>query len=33
MNNAGVNKQLNFFEVTERDWDWIHSINAKGPFF
>ena len=33
MNNAGVNKQLNFFEVTERDWDWIHSINAKGLFF
>jgi NAD(P)-dependent dehydrogenase (short-subunit alcohol dehydrogenase family) len=33
MNNAGVNKQLNFFEVTERDWDWIHSINAKGTVF
>jgi len=33
MNNAGVNKQLNFFEVTERDWDWIHSINTKGLFF
>ena len=33
MNNAGVNKQLDFFQVTERDWDWIHSINAKGLFF
>ncbi len=33
MNNAGVNKKLDFFEVTERDWDWIHSINAKGLFF
>jgi NADP-dependent 3-hydroxy acid dehydrogenase YdfG len=31
--NARVNKQLDFFEVTERDWDWIHSINAKGLFF
>ena len=33
MNNAGVNKKLDFFEVIERDWDWIHSINAKGLFF
>jgi NAD(P)-dependent dehydrogenase (short-subunit alcohol dehydrogenase family) len=33
MNNAGVTKKLDFFEVTERDWDWIHSTNAKGLFF
>ncbi|MGE0823965.1 MAG: SDR family NAD(P)-dependent oxidoreductase [Candidatus Binatia bacterium] len=33
MNNAGVTRKLDFFEVTEADWDWIHSINAKGVFF
>jgi NAD(P)-dependent dehydrogenase (short-subunit alcohol dehydrogenase family) len=33
MNNAGVTKKLDFFEVTEADWDWIQSINAKGVFF
>jgi NAD(P)-dependent dehydrogenase (short-subunit alcohol dehydrogenase family) len=33
MNNAGVTKKLDFFEVSETDWDWIHSINAKGVFF
>ena len=33
MNNAGVTKKLDFFEVTEADWDWIHAINAKGAFF
>jgi NAD(P)-dependent dehydrogenase (short-subunit alcohol dehydrogenase family) len=33
MNNAGVTKKLDFFEVTEADWDWIHSVNAKGLFF
>ena len=33
MNNAGVTKKLDFFEVTEADWDWIHSVNAKGVFF
>ena len=33
MNNAGVTKKLDFFEVSEADWDWIHSINAKGAFF
>jgi NAD(P)-dependent dehydrogenase (short-subunit alcohol dehydrogenase family) len=33
MNNAGVTRKLDFFEVTERDWDWIHSVNAKGAFF
>jgi NAD(P)-dependent dehydrogenase (short-subunit alcohol dehydrogenase family) len=33
MNNAGVTRKLDFFEVTEADWDWIHSVNAKGVFF
>ena len=33
MNNAGVTRKLDFFEVTEADWDWIQSINAKGVFF
>jgi len=33
MNNAGVTRKLDFFEVTEKDWDWIHSVNAKGVFF
>ncbi len=33
MNNAGVTRKLDFFEVKEADWDWIHSVNAKGAFF
>ena len=33
MNNAGVTKKLDFFEVTPADWDWIHSVNARGAFF
>ena len=33
MNNAGVTRKLDFFEVKESDWDWIHSVNAKGAFF
>jgi NAD(P)-dependent dehydrogenase (short-subunit alcohol dehydrogenase family) len=33
MNNAGVTKKLDFFEVSEADWDWIQAINAKGVFF
>lgn len=33
MNNAGVTKKLDFFEVTEADWDWIHNVNARGVFF
>jgi NAD(P)-dependent dehydrogenase (short-subunit alcohol dehydrogenase family) len=33
INNAGVTKSLGFFEVTEADWDWMHSINARGVFF
>jgi NAD(P)-dependent dehydrogenase (short-subunit alcohol dehydrogenase family) len=33
MNNAGVSRKLDMFEVTEEDWDWIYSIDAKGLFF
>jgi NAD(P)-dependent dehydrogenase (short-subunit alcohol dehydrogenase family) len=33
VNNAGVTKSLGFFDVTEADWDWMHSINARGVFF
>lgn len=33
VNNAGVTRSLGFFDVTEADWDWIHSVNAKGLFF
>ncbi len=33
VNNAGVTRSLGFFEVTEEDWDWIHSVNSKGVFF
>jgi len=33
MNNAGVTRKLDFFEVTTADWDWIHSVNARGAFF
>ena len=30
VNNAGVTKSLGFFDVTEADWDWMYSINARG---
>ena len=33
INNAGVTKSLGFFDVTEADWDWMYSINARGLFF
>lgn len=33
VNNAGVTKALSIFEITEADWDWMHSINLKGLFF
>jgi len=33
INNAGVTKSLGFLEVTEADWDWMYSINARGLFF
>ncbi|MDB9915242.1 SDR family oxidoreductase [Alphaproteobacteria bacterium] len=33
VNNAGVTRVSNLEDLTEEDWDWIHSINAKGTFF
>jgi NAD(P)-dependent dehydrogenase (short-subunit alcohol dehydrogenase family) len=33
VNNAGVTKSLGFFDVTEADWDWMYSINARAVFF
>ena len=33
INNAGVTRSLGFFDVTEADWDWMYSINARGLFF
>ena len=33
VNNAGVTRSLDFFAVTESDWDWMYSINARGLFF
>jgi NAD(P)-dependent dehydrogenase (short-subunit alcohol dehydrogenase family) len=33
INNAGRTKSLGFFDVTEDDWDMIHSVNSKGLFF
>lgn len=33
VNNAAVTKSLDFFEVSEQDWDWIHNVNTKGLFF
>lgn len=33
VNNAGVTKPLGLFEVTEADWDWMYSVNARGLFF
>lgn len=32
VNNAGVNKRGWFEEATDDDWDWIMSVNLKGPF-
>lgn len=33
VNNAGVTRSLGFFDVSEADWDWMYSINARGVFF
>lgn len=33
VNNAGVLKQGNFFELTEEQWDYTLATNLKGPFF
>ena len=33
VNNAGVTRYLFVMDITEADWDRIHSVNAKGVFF
>ena len=33
VNNAGVTRTSNIMDLTEKDWDWIHNVNAKGTFF
>ena len=33
INNAGVTRTSNIMDLTEKDWDWIHNVNAKGTFF
>jgi 3-oxoacyl-[acyl-carrier protein] reductase len=32
INNAGVNKLDSISEISVDDWDWINTINLKGPF-
>jgi NAD(P)-dependent dehydrogenase (short-subunit alcohol dehydrogenase family) len=33
VNNAGVSTMKPFIELTERDWDFLHSVNGSGVFF
>ncbi|GAC1701955.1 MAG: SDR family oxidoreductase [Candidatus Acidiferrum sp.] len=33
INNAGVEKRANFWEVTEADYDFVLNVNLKGLFF
>jgi NAD(P)-dependent dehydrogenase (short-subunit alcohol dehydrogenase family) len=33
VNNAGVFPRVAFLEMTESDWDFVHSINLKAGFF
>ncbi len=33
VNNAGVEKPAEFWDVTEEDYDHVLSLNLKGPFF
>lgn len=33
VNNAGVFPRVPFLEMTEKDWDFVHSINLKAGFF
>ena len=32
-NNAGITKQIGYFDITGPDWDRINTVNAKGAFF
>jgi len=33
VNNAGVFPRVDFLEMTERDWDFVHDVNLKGAVF
>jgi 3-oxoacyl-[acyl-carrier protein] reductase len=33
VNNAGVTRPIDFFEITEADWNSIMELNARGYFF
>ena len=33
VNNAGVTRTSSIMGLNEKDWDWIHNVNAKGTFF
>ena len=33
VNNAGITRHIQFFDITEEDWDRLHRVNAKGAFF
>lgn len=33
VNNAGIEKNASFLEVTEEDYDWVLDVNLKGVFF
>jgi NAD(P)-dependent dehydrogenase (short-subunit alcohol dehydrogenase family) len=33
VNSAGVSHLENAVEITEADWDRVHDVNVKGPFF
>lgn len=33
VNNAGVLKQGNFYDIDEDEWSWTIDTNLKGPFF
>ena len=32
VNNAGVNHSADFFDITEKDWDWVMGVDLKGTF-
>lgn len=33
VNNAGMFPRVSFLDMTEQDWDFVHSINLKAGFF
>jgi NAD(P)-dependent dehydrogenase (short-subunit alcohol dehydrogenase family) len=32
-NNAGLTRHINFMDINEDNWDYIHRVNSKGAFF